>query len=55
MKDDPKFQASILGAVALGRWGEIHEIQGAAIYLASAAAGFTTGSMLTVDGGWTAA
>ncbi|OWK37905.1 3-oxoacyl-[acyl-carrier protein] reductase [Fimbriiglobus ruber] len=55
VKDDPKFQASILGAVALGRWGEIHEIQGAAIYLASAAAGFTTGSMLTVDGGWTAA
>ena len=42
------------GAVALGRWGELHEIQGAAMYLASDAGSFTTGSLITVDGGWTA-
>jgi NAD(P)-dependent dehydrogenase (short-subunit alcohol dehydrogenase family) len=54
VKDDPKFKESILGAVALGRWGELHEIQGAAMYLASDAGSFTTGSLLTVDGGWTA-
>lgn len=45
---------NVIGAVALGRWGELKEIQGAAIYLASEAASYTTGSLMMVDGGWTA-
>jgi NAD(P)-dependent dehydrogenase (short-subunit alcohol dehydrogenase family) len=45
---------NIVGAVALNRWGRMEEIQGAAILLASDAASYMIGSLLTVDGGWTA-
>jgi len=44
----------IVGATALARWGELKEIQGAALFLASDAATYMVVSMVTVDGGWTA-
>lgn len=47
-------KTNIVGATAMSRWGQLREIQGAAIYLCSPASSFTTGSMLVVDGGWTA-
>ena len=52
--ETPEAKNFIIGATALARWGELKEIQGAAIFLASEAASYTVGSMLTVDGGWTA-
>lgn len=52
--DTEEAKKFIIGAVAQERWGELKEIQGAAILLSSPAASFMNGSMVTVDGGWTA-
>jgi gluconate 5-dehydrogenase len=52
--DTPEAKNFIVGATAMGRWGELKEIQGAALFLASDAASYMVGSMVTVDAGWTA-
>lgn len=52
--DTEEARKFIVGATALNRWGELKEIQGVAIFLASEAASYMVGSTLTLDGGWTA-
>lgn len=49
-EDGKKF---VVGATVLGRWAKLEEIQGTAILLASDAANYMVGSIITVDGGWT--
>ena len=52
--DDPEFKASVLAKIKLGRLGQVEDLMGAAVFLASDAAAMVTGTSLVVDGGWTA-
>lgn len=52
--DDPKKYAGFVARIPMGRWGELHEIAGPALFLASPASSYVTGTTLFVDGGWTA-
>jgi gluconate 5-dehydrogenase len=52
---NPEFSAWLEARTPLGRWGNVEELVGAAVFLASDAASFVTGHILYVDGGVTAA
>lgn len=52
--NDPERVAWITDKIKLGRVGEIEDIMGAVVYLASDASALVTGTALVVDGGWTA-
>ena len=51
---DPEKVAWITSKIKLGRVGEIEDIMGAVVYLASDASAMVTGTAILVDGGWTA-
>jgi gluconate 5-dehydrogenase len=50
---DQKFSEWLTGRTPMRRWGEVHELAGAALFLASEAASFVTGQTFFVDGGIT--
>jgi len=52
--NDPAKYRDFVSRIPMGRWGDLHEIAGAAVFLASDAAAFMTGGALFIDGGWTA-
>lgn len=54
IKDDPHAYRAFVAKIPLGRWGELDEIKGLAVFLASDASSFITGAGITIDGGWTA-
>ena len=53
-KGDEERKANILRHTPMGRFGKPEELVGAVLWLASDAASFVTGSLVTVDGGFTA-
>jgi NAD(P)-dependent dehydrogenase (short-subunit alcohol dehydrogenase family) len=51
---DPAFMDDVLSRIKLGRVGQVGDVTGAVVFLASDASSLMTGSSVVVDGGWTA-
>ncbi len=51
---DPAVAADLRGKIPMGRLGQIEDVLGAVVFLASPAAALITGTTIMVDGGWTA-
>jgi NAD(P)-dependent dehydrogenase (short-subunit alcohol dehydrogenase family) len=54
IKANPEWYNAYATKGALGRWSQPSELTGAVVYLASDASSYVTGTVLYVDGGWTA-
>lgn len=52
LRKDPERSQSILSRIPAGRWGQTEDFKGATVFLASDAASYVHGTILTVDGGW---
>ncbi len=54
LREDPVRSKAILERIPAGRWGSPDDLQGAAVFLASAASQYMHGYTIAVDGGWLA-
>lgn len=54
LTNDPEKYKAFISKIPIGRWGELHEIGGIALYLASPASSYVTGAGFSIDGGWVA-
>lgn len=54
IRDDPERNRQIIERIPAGDWGEPESLQGAVVFLASAASSYMHGHVLAVDGGWLA-
>ena len=54
MFEDKAFYEDVLRRIPMGRIGEVEDVVGAVVFLASDAASLITGHALSVDGGWSA-
>jgi 2-deoxy-D-gluconate 3-dehydrogenase len=54
LRNDPVRNPAILARIPAGRWGEPEDFKGAAVFLASKASDYVSGTILVVDGGWMA-
>lgn len=52
--EDAAFRRSVLEKIKLGRLGQVEDLMGAVVFLASDASAMMTGTSLVIDGGWTA-
>lgn len=52
LRADRQRSAEILGRIPAGRWGTPEDLAGMAVFLASSASDYVTGSVFPVDGGW---
>jgi len=52
LQSDPVRSRQILERIPAGRWGEVTDLTGAAVFLASRASNYVNGHLLVVDGGW---
>ncbi len=52
--DDAVFRKDVLAKIKLGRLGQVEDLMGPVVFLASDASALMTGSSVVVDGGWTA-